>query len=203
MNRFIDRLYGVLFTPVATLREVAREAPVLQAIGIYILVSLIGVIFQPAPVLSSDLPAPMKEFLTRIGPFWQQLTLLGALLVGPFLFLVMVAAWHLSAELMGGQGKAKAILSTLAFARLPGILIAPFGLIAQATQLNPLPTAGALLGIWVIILQVVGIRESYGLSTGKAILVYLLPYIVLGLVIGLMISLGAVFLGPILGDLIQ
>jgi hypothetical protein len=57
------------------------------------------------------------------------------------------------------------------------------------------PIIGGLLGLYGIYLSVVGIREMHGTTTGKALLVVLIPFLVVLLlgVLGLLVA-GAVFL---------
>ena len=57
-----------------------------------------------------------------------------------------------------------------------------------------IPIIGGLLGLYAIYLAVVGIREMHGTTTGKALVVVLLPVIVIVVlaVLGLLVA-GAIF----------
>lgn len=75
------------------------------------------------------------------------------------------------------------MLVLMGFATLPNIFQAPIGLIAILS--GGLAGAfialclGSVLGIWVLILDVLAIREAHKFSTGRAIATLVLPFVVL------------------------
>lgn len=125
-----------------------------------------------------------------------------------FLFMLQIVltifAWamsasllHLCAELLGGTGSAKQLLKANGFIYFIHILVIPLYLIAYF-----LPSggeaftviAGLTVVIWSAVLEVLALREVYGLSGAKAVLVLFLP---LFLVLGVCIVAGIV--GGIIG----
>ncbi|MBP2632765.1 MAG: Yip1 protein [Firmicutes bacterium] len=110
----------------------------------------------------------------------------GIMLLGQIVFSVLVwgisvAVWHLLAELLGGRGSVKTLLTTIGFTYFLQLFIVPIYLIASF-----LPTFGFLLimiatltlAVWSIVLGILAIREVYQLSGGKATLVYFLPLLI-------------------------
>ncbi|GFP23462.1 hypothetical protein HKBW3S09_00929, partial [Candidatus Hakubella thermalkaliphila] len=55
------------------------------------------------------------------------------------------------------------------------------------------------LGLWSLALSIVAVRENYAVSTGRAILIYLLPTAILLVLLGLLVAVVAL---PIVGGLL-
>ncbi|RLG30995.1 hypothetical protein DRN97_09900 [Methanosarcinales archaeon] len=104
--------------------------------------------------------------------------------IGGFISWVVIAGiLHLVAKVLGGKGAFTEMLVLMGFATLPNIFQAPIGLIAILS--GGLAGAfialclGSVLGIWVLILDVLAIREAHKFSTGRAIATLVLPFVVL------------------------
>jgi len=109
--------------------------------------------------------------------------LLGAAL-SVVLLLSISGLLSLISEIVYGKFNAGGVLVTLCYASIPGILGPP---LHYASSLAGVQWLGAVLAglsmIWVLVLQVIGVRESLRVTTGQAILIMLLPVIVLVLLI--------------------
>jgi hypothetical protein len=97
-----------------------------------------------------------------------------------FLFLLTLllkgALLHLLASLWGSRGKAGMLLQALPFSWLPFLLLLPAALIFRAAgmlSLYPLVFLG-VLG-YSYCMEVGAVKAVYGLSTGRAVLVFLVP----------------------------
>jgi hypothetical protein len=105
----------------------------------------------------------------------------------PVLTVVAAAAWssvlHVSLVLTGGARRSfSCTLQAVAYA-------------ASANSFMVFPLVGSIISApWGIVLQVIGLREGHGISTGRALLAWLLPFLFFLLACGaiLLVALGAV-----------
>jgi len=115
--------------------------------------------------------------------------------VGGFISWVFFAGiCHIVAKLLGGKGTFTEMLVLMGFASLPNIFQAPIGLIAMLsgglTGAFIAIVMGSFLAIWVLILDVLAIRETQKFSTGRAIATFVLPIVVLAVLVFILIFLG-------------
>ncbi len=179
-DRLFDWLYGVIARPVGTLNEIAREKPAGWGFFIYLAVSLLSgaaVTFQQYRYGMVD--EAMQEFAITIPPV--------VLIIGGFFFTVVslfvfTLALHLFARLFGGRGGYWNFFSAYTFASFPSIIGVPVSFLAAllgwaGMLLSSL--AGFGISIWVLVLHVIALRESHGLSTGMSVLAYIITFVIL------------------------
>ncbi|MBN2361553.1 MAG: hypothetical protein JXR83_19025 [Deltaproteobacteria bacterium] len=107
--------------------------------------------------------------------------LLGALLSAALVALGASALFHLTASLLGAEGRGAHLLRLFALVFFLNALLPPFALIGGAAWwLARLAVAG-----WQLALLVVGVREIYAVDTGTALAVVAMPTAVLVLVVPL------------------
>jgi hypothetical protein len=100
-----------------------------------------------------------------------------------------VGILHIIALIFGGQAKYMDLFKPMAFAQVVGwVAVIPF--IGTAIS--------SILGIWLIVVNIVIIKNVHKLSTGKSVLVVLLPVII---ILALVLALGAAFIAMIFGGL--
>lgn len=167
MGELLERVYGILFQPVVTLRDISRERPMGEAVFILIVVTM---------------------FTTWTGYFtlWSNgIFICSAVLATLVLWYIGTGIVHLTAELFAGNGQAKGLLAANGFIQVPRIFTVP--LLVLLSFVPELIRVGIiLLGgimIWEVILSVIAIRENYGFSTGRAFLVLAAPYAAVALFI--------------------
>lgn len=154
-------IYGILFSPVDAMKRFAETPRVGLALAIFLVTSVVS-------ALASS-PA-----LATIGISYAGLGVVATVAIGVLLLLLGTAAIHLAAELLGGQGRATTLLSLLALASLPEVFAAPLLVFGQVLSLAN--TAGSLIiSIWVLVLNIIGIRTAYGFSTGRAVVAWIIP----------------------------
>jgi hypothetical protein len=113
---------------------------------------------------------------------------------GFILWVVITGILHVVAKILGGKGAFTEMLVLMGFAMLPNIFQAPIGLIAILS--GGLAGAfiamglGGILAIWVLILDVLAIREAHKFSTGRAIATLVLPFVVLMVLVFILIIVG-------------
>lgn len=173
-----DVIYGVFFEPRATLRSLSEEKPLAPAIATFIMVAVFNLIIYRGIILQNDYSLDgMHNFLW----LWQ---VFGALF-SFFMLFVMAGLFSLLSELFYKKNNASGLLVCLGFASLPGVLGPP---LYYGTVLMDIQWLGVicsiLVGIWTLVLQVLSLREALEISTGRAVLLFLLP--------GLLIFIGVV-----------
>lgn len=204
---FFDLLYGIIASPVATFRYISKTKPVLLALVVYAIVYWVGTIASiPGTINQLEQMPPEFGELPFLNP--RTLTLF-ALIGGPFIALIMLAIitgiYHLIAKLLKGTGEYVGLLSVAGFANFPSLFSAPFALLdLVAPGDGAMSLSHVLLAfikgsvsfgilVWTVILTIIGIRENYKFSTGRAVLTYFIPVIVLGLILLVFAILVAVF----------
>jgi len=150
---------------------------------IYLGISILGSL---AAIFDPDLVAIYEEMtrqLTFTIPFL--LLTLGGMLISVLLLLIYVGVLHLFGRLFGGSGGYWNLFSAYTFASFPGIIGVPItvlgGLLGVVGSILS-GLVGFAISIWVIVLQVIALRESHGLSTGMAILAYFITIFILVIV---------------------
>jgi hypothetical protein len=192
-DQLINWLHGVLTRPVKTLNEIAREKPANAAFLLYLGVSMLSVIsslYNPQSMQAfEDL---MWEANINI-PF--SVIIAASLLIAIISIFVITGVLQLLARLFKGSGGYWNLFSAYAFANFPLIIGVPITFISGFLGTVGDILAGVIslaLSIWVLVLQVIAVRESHSLSTGASIGVYLLQLAIL-VGIPLVIAIGLVF----------
>lgn len=179
--KLLDWLLGVIINPGQTFREIAREKPVGWAFLLYVGLTTLTSWVSGIDLLELD-----------ISP-WQ--LLMFSLIVYIIMFFVLTGLLNLIVKVFRGTGSYWGLFSTLAFANFPGIFLPVGRLLGQVAG-----QAGNLLSgiisfavfIWVVVLDILALRESHGLSAGKSFLAYflvgliLLAFLLITLVAGLL-----------------
>jgi hypothetical protein len=106
--------------------------------------------------------------------------LFSALILGPLALLVSSAILYGVGHLFGGRGTFTGLLSATAFTSVPSILLSPISAWLNLAG-GPFMVLNGFIGlsfaVWAVILQVIAVRESLGLTTGRAVLAVLLPLV--------------------------
>lgn len=233
---FLERLYGIFFQPVETIKEIVREKPIWQAVVVIIVTGLLTVTSNYSFTMvgtdfftsSSGMPD-----VGRLRALFVPMAVFGSIFIAPLTYFVYAAVYHFLAEILEGKmyanvednvsfiqieennaeieqkasgekeevviGTAKGLYSAIGFAKLPMIFMVVVNLFVRLLN----PKAGlifmylflAIFTVWVIVLEIIAIKENYKMSTGNAVLVYFLPYIVLVVLFIIMIIFaGATFI---------
>ncbi|CCF82936.1 membrane hypothetical protein [Nitrolancea hollandica Lb] len=198
-----DAIAGMITQPVSTLRQIALVRPWPQAlvlyIGLAVLQGLTSLTFPRSDFDSGIVGSPAMDSGARA--FLDTITtpsfLFGsALVITPLILIIETGILYLVGRLLGGQGPFSGLLSTFAFASVPLLIMAPLTAVlnlgGSALAIGLIRgLVGTVAGIWVLVLQVLAIRESLTLSTGRAIAVFLIPFalvLLLACVGGLLIA---------------
>jgi hypothetical protein len=177
-----EYLVGVINEPVRTLREVAEKRLWRESLLLVVVITLIGgavsvVSLKMNPAATSNLssdPTLAHFFSTFYSPAFFL----------PFILLSSILSWFIAgaiyygfSRLFKGQGSLPGMLASLGFAETPSLVSAP--LTALALLLGPAwifvsYVPGFVAWVWILVLDVLAIRESQHLDTGQAIAVLLI-----------------------------
>jgi hypothetical protein len=182
----LEAMVGVLTRPGETMRRIAAVRPWPAALvvssAILLLEGIAGLTApaaDPAAAAGARGQPAMIEALLGVAQD-PPLIALNALVFGPLLLAATTGLIYLAGGLLGGRGTFAGLLATQGFATTPGLVLAPLTALVNVGATAPAAAfAGVLLAlgfaIWGVVLQVIGVRESLGLSTGRAALALLLP----------------------------
>ena len=169
------------FTPTMFFRAVALgrrwQAPLLYSVLIFTLCIPIQTAIQEAMRALAPTRAP-SAFLETIGfdegtIAW--VTAIVSIVLSPLTILVTAGLPHLVLRLLReARAPYTSTLRAICYAQGPFLWMAP------------VPFVGPYVGaVWLVVVQVVAIREVHRTSTGKAVLAAVMPGLFFGLVIGL------------------
>ena len=174
-ERFLDTIIGVFTNPVPTLSGVVRRRPIANAFIVIVVLSIAEGLVQ---AVSRD-PASLGD-AEELAAWIQGFTILSSPLFGIGFTALFTGLFWLMSRILGGSGEYGAMFAGLGFASAPSILRSLIGFLA--IPLGDLGGADALIGIlqlgvgvWMIILAVIVVRESNQFSTGRASAAVLIP----------------------------
>jgi hypothetical protein len=182
VGSFIRTVQGVLLSPVAFFRGIARQGdfvnPAIYAVIIALITALLGGII--GLVLSPFLAGPGNTGEALAGG---AVGFIVGLIFGPIVtaivLLIVAGIYHLLVMLLVKPTNAgfEATFRVVCYSYTPSIV----------TFLSPIPILGQLIaavaGIYTIVLSILGIREVHSTTTGRAALVVLIPVAVLLLIV--------------------
>lgn len=187
MGSFMETLYDVLFRPAAAMRQIAGQKLVGQAMAAFFLSVLI--------------PAGAAYFAFRSGTMASFMTvfLVGQTLGSLFVWFFGSAVLSLIAEFFGGRGTALGLFAAMGFTHVPRIFAVPFLVLAM---LLPAPGAAIVAAatslavvFWTLVLDVLAVKETYEITSAKAVLVLMAPLFCVGAaVLILLVFVGTAFL---------
>ena len=190
MTDLLEDIFGTLFTPASAFRRMLEERTSITIAAIIVLIACIcsgiGSILTQSVFISRFAEFPGFE---PVSPGFDEMMFSPTAsftlsVVGGFIsWLAIAGILHLVAKVLGGKGTFTEMLLLMGFATLPNIFQAPIGLTAilygGLAGVFIAVGLGGILAIWVLILDVLAIREAHKFSTGKAIATLVLPLVAL------------------------
>ncbi|KAA0017425.1 MAG: hypothetical protein FE037_00760 [Thermoplasmata archaeon] len=179
---FGEKVKGFLLSPVETFQKVKDEdlGPLMKyfviltlIFSILMAVIMIGLTSAMFSILPVKFPfmAGTAGGLAAVVTF---ITLLISLLIGLFVGAAIV---HIFVYLLGGRKGYTQTVKAIGYGMTPSLL------------LGWIPFLNIIVGIWALIVEIIGIRELQEMSTGKAALAVILPGIIIGIIVGIAILL--------------
>ncbi|MBN2055074.1 YIP1 family protein [bacterium] len=172
MRFFLQTLFGVFVKPSRLSRRIIARKPMVTSV-LMVLLAVAGTVVY-GPLTGAPVPVEWTDLLARFG------VRCGIMFAGLFLAAGLL---HLSADLMGGGGSGAALLALLCIGTAPLILLAPIGLLLHSIGLSVIgwipTTVDFVIMVWMLVLYLVFIKETYRFKAGKALLTMLLPLCVM------------------------
>ncbi|MDT3700103.1 MAG: Yip1 family protein [Thermincola sp.] len=177
-----ELIYGVLFSPVRTFRRISDNPPLFHGFlvffGVLFLTTLTNILVPSSIMTPTELNLVLARPRLLIGIMGAFLTLIG--------WFVQAGLFQLLAEFFGGKGRAMGVLTVLALARLPRVLMIPFYVLSYLLADSYfgrffIIAASIIAFIWWAVLLVIGLREIQLFSTARALATLSIPLVILGL----------------------
>ncbi len=179
---FAELVYGIFFSPVKTLKEVASRprSPLPATFTAYLAVAFTGglagggVWVQTMRELGQTAGMPP---VAGAGLGVAVASALAAVLIGPIGLFIKTGVLGLVSSLLGGTGEPRRLLAALSLTYVPSVVTVPFSLLASAGPALGALSAFATIGVlvWRLVLDIIAIREVHGFGTGRAVAAALLP----------------------------
>jgi len=204
MADLLENIFGTLFRPASTFGRMLEERTSVTTAAIVVLIACVcsgaGSILTQSAFMSLFAEFPGFE---PVGPGFEEMmfspiaSVTLSVVAGFIGWVVIAGIFHVAAKVLGGKGAFTEMLVLMGFAMLPNIFQAPIGLIAifsgGLTGALIAIGLGGILAIWVLILDVLAIREAHKFSTSRAIATLVLPFAVL-VVLAFILMIVGIFL---------
>lgn len=174
----MDLLGDVIQTPVKAFSYLASSRA--DRIGLAVVVYVV-----------SQIPSTWGRHPFGIAVQSTPLRLLGNAASALISFAFIVGVIHLFARMLGGRNRYAKLFQAYGIALLPQLLTSPFIVWFLTTGSSGLlqTVIGWGTNIWLLVLQVIAIREVYNFSTARAIGAMLLPALIVGILFGLLVGI--------------
>lgn len=177
---FIDKVKGFLLNPTETLIA-HRDESLGDALRYFvILLAIFGALNGVMAALGLSMAQDLASASGGMGAFGAIVTILVAIVamiifgvIGLFIGGVIL---HIFVYIAGGRKDFNTTLRSAIYSATPNLL---FGWI---------PFIGFLAGIWSLVLQVLAIKELHEISTGRAVVAVVLPFILMLILVVLALS---------------
>ncbi len=180
INQIIQKIKGFLLKPVETFQK-SRGDDVVPVIAYFVFLLIVNGILWALVMASRVMMHPLLT-IARYDPGTEPvlvfIIVLILVIVLQLFFILIFGLWlHLFAYITGAR---KGIVQTekaVIFGSTPLLL------------LGWIPVIGTIIGgIWSIILTIIGLRELHGITTGKAILAFVLSLAIIMIILVLIIG---------------
>jgi hypothetical protein len=158
----VEKVKGFLSDPVETFRHL-RDDDLSTAIKYYIILLVFYSVISGIIAMFGFHAFSAATSLPAMGIYSIVFFFIAGLL-GIFISGIIL---HIFVYIVGGRRGLDQTLKTVLYASTPGLL------------LGWIPIIGIFVGIWGLVLEILGIRELHEISTGRAILAVLLPVVVI------------------------
>ncbi len=157
-TQLLEYIYGVLFTPVHTMRRLAQDQP----LGLAVLVQVV------LALLSAGLTVLGNTYLGGlVSPSLLVAAALLAVMSSLIIWVMVTGVLQVLAELLGGKGTG--LLAVTGFAELPFVFSPVVAILGQAAGAGLEVALTLALALWVMVLYIVALRETHELSTARAV----------------------------------
>ena len=175
-----ERIKGFLFRPSETF-DASKEDTIGDAFKYFVVLLVIYAVLFSIMVLvafsaMSWIVGPWAAMMgLAAGPILAVAMLVLTFITGIIAVFIMGLWMHIWVYIVGGRKGVKQTIKALMYGATPSYL------------LGWIPFVGLIAGIWALIVEIIGIRQLHELSTGKAVLAFILAIIIPGIVAAIVI----------------
>lgn len=173
----VEKLKGLLMNPVETLQQL-REEGLGNAMTYFIIILVVYAALSTivSMAILQGILAITGTAFPELGT-WMPLIIFGTAIVGGLVGIFVGGAWlHLWVYVFGGRKGYLQTVKSLMYGSTPAML------------LGWIPVVSIIGAIWAFVLQILGIRELHGMTTGQAVLSVLIAIIIPIIVLILLFS---------------
>ncbi|MCK4475244.1 MAG: YIP1 family protein [Methanophagales archaeon] len=166
-----ERIKGFLFRPSETF-DASKEDTIGDAFKYFVvLLAIYAVLFSIMVLVAFSAMSWMVEPWAAMmgltaGPLLAVAMFVLSLISGIIAVFIMGLWMHIWVYIVGGRKGVKQTIKALMYGATPSYL------------LGWIPFIGIIAGIWALIVEIIGIRQLHELSTGKAVLAFILAIII-------------------------
>ncbi|MBN1531106.1 MAG: YIP1 family protein [Spirochaetes bacterium] len=186
--RWVDFFLYAITDPGALYRQIQKNEPrpLVLSFAVPVFAALTGII-------AGSLVGVESRF------FYSKLTYGWLLSVVSSLFTIVAAAALMDAfaQFLGYRGNMKEMMALVNFSQLPKIFVLPLVLIFRTIHFAPpffYVLFSVLVALWSAFIVVKGIAEMHDSGAGRAVIIFLFPYLLAGVTVFLMLVLGVLYL---------
>lgn len=195
MGRDLTILYDQLASPSSAVYALAQRRP-------YWIAAFVVLLVVVSKVTAVALMGP--PLIAQAGTAFFLLFIIQQLLLAFVLLVLTAGIYHLAATNDEMIGDARVAFLLVCLCWLPYIFLGPLALVARGLGMA---WSAWLLGLlvlhtWVFVLKVIAVKNYYSISTGRSVLVVVLPLILLAFLVLGAILLGLGFIGSVLPSLV-
>jgi hypothetical protein len=174
LDNFVEKLKGFLLTPVETFQK-SREDTLGATFSYYIVLAIISAILVTLLYTAIASLSPLSTLPGFAGMFPAVLfvILIITYIIAPFIG----GAWlHIFVWLLGGRNGYIQTVKSMMYGGTPSLL------------LSWIPLVSIIGAIWTVILEIIGIRELHGISTGRAVAAVVISLVIIVTIVALIVA---------------
>lgn len=177
MTELLETVFLTLIRPRSVMARCSAGVPLWWSLAVYGTVYVFGYLYNLIALRN----LPSSPLALNVSAAW--LFVFGA----GFSLLVWLGSagiWFLLAQLLGGTGSSVRLFAALGFASLPAIVGDAAGaLLFLAGRGSAASTPLVVAAVWGLVLEVLAVKETTGVSAGRALTVVFAPAMLLLLTI--------------------
>ncbi len=179
----LERIRGFLFSPSETF-DASREDTIGDALKYFIVILaiyavlsaiIVALVFSLFAGMLGTFGMPALPMGAAMGPLIAVVAFI-AILVGGIIAVFISGLWlHIWVYLVGGRNGVGQTIKAVIYGETPSLII------------GWIPVVNVFAMIWTLIVDIIGVRQLHGLSTGKAVLAVILAILIPAVLIGALI----------------
>jgi hypothetical protein len=179
----IEKISGFILRPVETFREVRNET-FGDAATYFVILLIINAVLSGIVgffgLRSAGMPG--SDIATAGGIGAMIAVLIAAIIAGIIGLIIGAILLHIGVIVMGGSGGFMQTFKATVYGLTPYYL------------LGWIPVIGALAGIWGLVVEIFGIRELHDMTTGRAVIAWVISLVIAIILVGILVVILGAFI---------